>query len=134
MKAIHYEAICAKRSHPKRGDRRGVLTTKVRKEIWKKTGGTCHVCGGRAGRRWQADHIVPYQLGGSRDPDNYLPVCMECNRLRWSHEPKVIRLILRMGVYAKNAIRRGGPLGDLMLKALQVRHGANRRRRSKKAA
>ena len=104
MKAIHVQAICAKKWRRPRRERRGSLSTAVRKQIWKKTGGTCHVCGGRAGKRWQADHVVPWHLGGSREAENYLPICRECNGLRWSHDPKLIRLILRMGVYAKNAI------------------------------
>jgi 5-methylcytosine-specific restriction endonuclease McrA len=92
MKAIHIQAICAKRYQKRRRDRRGSLTPSVRREIWAKTGGTCHVCGGRAGKRWQADHVVPWQLGGGRTADNYLPICRECNGLRWNHEPRVLRL------------------------------------------
>jgi HNH endonuclease len=131
MKAIHIQAICAKRYRKGRRDRRGSLTVSVRKEIWAKIGGTCHVCGGRAGKRWQADHVVPWHLGGSRTADNYLPICRECNGLRWSHEPRVLRLIIRMGVYAKTAIRHNTTLGKEMIRVLRRRMGTNRKRRSK---
>ena len=87
------------------------------------------MCGDRAGKRWQADHVVPWQLGGSRKADNYLPICRECNGLRWSHDPKLIRLILRMGVYAKNAIRHDTTLGKEMIKVLRRRVATNRTRR-----
>src|SRR5262245_6303698 len=116
MKAIHIQAICARKERPPRQEHRGSLTPALRKQIWAKTGGTCHVCGGRAGKRWQADHVVPWKLGGTREVDNYLPICRECNRLRWSHDPKVIRLVLRMGVYAKHAIRHNTALGKEMMK------------------
>jgi hypothetical protein len=88
VKAIHIQAICAKKWWKPRREQRGSLSTAVHKQIWKKTGGTCHICGGRAGKRWQADHVVPWHLGGSREADNYLPICRECNGLRWSHDPK----------------------------------------------
>ncbi len=129
MKAIHIQAICAKKSRKRRRERRGSLTPTVRKQIWAKTGGTCHVCGGRAGKRWQADHVVPWHLGGGRTADNYLPICRECNGLRWSHDPKVLRLIMRMGVYAKNAIRHNTTLGKEMIHVLRRRTGTNRKRR-----
>lgn len=130
MKTAHIQAICEKVDRKKRDERRGSLTPAVRKEVWAKTRGTCHMCGGRAGRRWQADHVVPWHLGGSRTADNYLPICHECNRLRWSHDPKVLRLIFRMGVYAKNAIRHNTTLGQEMIRVLRRRLGTNRKRRS----
>jgi len=130
MKDMHIQAICAKRGRKKRRERRGSLTPSVRKEIWRKIRGICHVCGGSAGKRWQADHVVPWHLGGSRTTENYLPICRECNGLRWSHEPKVLRLIMRMGVYAKNAIRHNTTLGQEMMRVLRRRTGTNRKQRT----
>lgn len=131
MKAIHIQIICASKRRKPRRERRGSLSAAVRKQIWKKTGGMCHVCGGCAGKWWQADHVVPWHLGGSNTADNYLPICRECNGLRWSHDPKLIRLILRMGVYAKNAIRHNAVLGQEMIRVLRRRLRSNRNRRSK---
>jgi 5-methylcytosine-specific restriction endonuclease McrA len=130
MKAIHFRAVCARRYRKSRRARRRSLTAALRKEILKKTGGACHICGDRVGTHWQADHVVPRHLGGRRTVDNYLPICPECNGLRWSHEPKVLRLIMRMGVYAKNAIRHDRPLGKAMIRVLQQRFGENRKRRN----
>ena len=69
--------------------KRGVVTQAGRKRIRAKTGGTCHVCGGRAGKRWHADHVKPRRLGGKSEESNYLPTCQECNRLRWGYPPEV---------------------------------------------
>src|SRR5262245_23487148 len=44
------------------------------------------------------------------------PICRECNGLRWSHEPRVLRLIMRMAIYAKNAIRHNTALGQEMIR------------------
>jgi hypothetical protein len=54
MKAIHFQRICEKKYRKRRKERRGALTPAVRKEVWRKTRGICHVCGGHAGKRWQA--------------------------------------------------------------------------------
>ena len=67
-------AICARRVRATNGIPRGSLTTSERKQVWAKTGGTCHVCGGRVGKRWEVDHVIPPHLGGTRSLDNYLPI------------------------------------------------------------
>src|SRR5688572_18428957 len=97
--------LCARPDKTSKAGKRGSLTAAERGIVSKKTGGTCHVCGGRVGKKWQADHVVPHKLGGQAKVENYLPGCKECNRLRWSYTPAVIRLIMRLGVYAKNEIR-----------------------------
>lgn len=67
------------------------------------------------GRRWQADHVIPHYFGGHARLENYLPICKECNRLRWFHAPEVIRLIMRLGIYAKNEIRHETKLGEVIV-------------------
>lgn len=61
------------------------------------------------------DHVVPLQLGGVSKSDNYLPICVECNRLRWGYRPEVLRLMIRFGIYAKQQIRHNTPLGELLV-------------------
>jgi 5-methylcytosine-specific restriction endonuclease McrA len=102
--------------------------------VLKKTGGTCHVCGGAVGRKWQADHVVPHKLGGQARLENYLPICKECNRLRWFHAPDVVRLIMRLGVYAKNEIRHESALGDQLVALLRKRLRDSRKRRASRRA
>src|SRR5687767_14929924 len=116
MKHTHLRAICAREQISTNPAGRLTLTPALRKEIWNKTRGLCHVCGDPAGKRWQADHVVPHHLRGRRAVDNYLPICRECNGLRWSHRPKVIRLIIRMGVYAKHEVRHATPLGEAIIR------------------
>jgi HNH endonuclease len=107
--------------------RRG-LTPGARAEIRKKTGGKCHFCGGPLGRPWQADHVVPVRRGGKSKASNYLPICAECNRLRWSYRPSVLRLALRVGLFVKEEIRHGTPLGELLVRLAsgKTRRGVSR--------
>lgn len=112
--------------------RRGTLTTGQRRKIWEKTAGTCHVCGGPSGPRWQADHVIPHERGGTHAWENYLPICCECNRLRWSYSPEVLRMILQFGVLAKQEIRHDTKLGRLLLKrAMQIERRRSTRRSAK---
>jgi len=122
--------LCARPDKSCDNPRRAKLSSADRHKIFGKTGGTCHVCGGALGERWQADHVVPHILGGQAALDNYLPICKECNRLRWFHSPDVIRLIMRLGVYAKNEIRHQTELGERLLPLVLKRLQNNQSRRA----
>ena len=39
---------------------RGHLTQSDRDEILRKTGGRCHICGGKIKGNWQADHVLAH--------------------------------------------------------------------------
>jgi 5-methylcytosine-specific restriction endonuclease McrA len=120
--------ICARGNRPKNMQRRPTHSQVQRAEIHRKTGGRCHVCGGRLGTGWHADHIVPHTRGGSAALDNYLPTCGECNGLRGGQSPELLRLIMRLGVYAKHEIRLQTPLGEEMLRLVLRRLGDNRKK------
>jgi 5-methylcytosine-specific restriction endonuclease McrA len=93
------------------------LGAKRRAEVRAKTGGRCHVCAeGLKADDWQADHIAQHTFGGECSDANFLPICGACNRLRWSYPSDVIRLIFRLGVYAKHEIRQDTKLGRQLLK------------------
>jgi hypothetical protein len=99
------------------------LSSERRRAVRAKTGGSCHVCGGRLGKDWQVDHVVPHKRGGVAHESNYLPACRQCNRLRWGYRPEVIRLMLRFGRCAKQEIRHRRPLGDNLIEvALRARN------------
>ncbi len=134
MRVQTIRRICARPDKASSGAKRLSLTSAERAEVRAKTAGTCHVCGGRVGRRWQADHVVPHRSGGKHALENYLPICGECNRLRWFHAPEVIRLIMRLGVYAKNEIRNETKLGDALVSLLRKRLRDNRKRRNVRPA
>ena len=110
------------------------LSAQLRRQILAKTAGRCHVCGGDAGFGWQADHVIPHQHGGSCTADNALAICVECNRLRWSYQPDVLRAIIRLGVYAKREIRHDTPLGRQLVTLMAKRSQASSRRRVRRGA
>ncbi len=112
---------------PRNGRRR--LTPAERKEIFMKTGGCCHVCGGRIIGKWQADHVIPYAHGGLHGIENYLPVCACCNRIRWFYSAKVFQMIMQIGVYAKDEIRAESLLGQQLVKLAAKRLADNASRR-----
>jgi 5-methylcytosine-specific restriction endonuclease McrA len=128
MKHNHIRTLCMKDVR-RSTTVRHALTPGERREVFRKTGGKCHVCGGRAGKQWQADHVVPHRLAGKHALDNYLPVCRDCNTLRRSHAPKVQQLIMRLGTYARNEIRNQTVLGEQLLALLLRRWNTNRTRR-----
>jgi len=129
MTAKDVRRLCARPKRSPAKQPRARLSRADRNYIFQKTGGKCHVCGGSLGVRWQADHVIPHILGGQATLDNYLPICKECNRLRWFHSPDVIRLIMRLGIYAKNEIRNQTGLGENLLGLLLKRLETNRSRR-----
>jgi 5-methylcytosine-specific restriction endonuclease McrA len=108
---------------------RSGLSSSSRKTILAKTNGTCHVCGGLAGDRWQADHVIQHSRGGAHSLDNYLPICRECNRLRWSYNPEMLRLMLRFGILAKQEIRHDTKLGRSLLGKMLRRQARSLKRR-----
>ena len=107
-----------------------------RGEVAKKTADNCHMCGEALGDGWQIGHIQPYRLGGQCSVENCLPICAECNRLRWSYEPRVLRFMLQFGRYAKQEIRgrNGTPteLGEQLIQ-LHIRNTWRNHRRRRKA-
>ena len=122
--------LCARPEKSAKAPSRKSLTPSQRAEVRRKTGGTCHVCGGKLGTSWQADHVVPHKHGGPATVENCLPVCQRCNRLRWSFSPEVLRLIMRLGIFARMEIRRNSPLGEQLLKGIVAKFRDNKKRRS----
>lgn len=102
------------------------LTTKQKEEVLKKTGGRCHLCGSRLNDDWHVDHLKPHSHGGKCFVKNCLPICVECNGLKWSYKPEVIRLMLHFGRVAKKEIRGGNPtrkptpLGEQLIRRLMA--------------
>ena len=105
------------------------LSPAERALIYAKTAGLCHICGGPAGIRWHADHVVPHSRGGRHQVDNYLPASGPCNRLRWDRAPDSIREVLQLGIYAAKHIERGTKLGRKLRDFVSRRRAANRKRR-----
>jgi hypothetical protein len=84
-----------------------------RASIMKKTGGRCHICGGRINGSWQADHILAYSAGGEHIEENYLPAHTLCNQYRWSYLPEEFQQILKLGVWLRTQMERRTAIGQL---------------------
>jgi 5-methylcytosine-specific restriction endonuclease McrA len=130
MTEAEIRRIFAKPPRAPRAERRSGLTARQRAVVLAKTAGTCHVCGGPSGTNWQADHVIPHERGGTDTLENYLPICRECNRLRWSYGPEVVRMILRFGILAKHEIRHDTKLGGHLLRRAMQRWPKTRARLS----
>ena len=102
---------------------------KARELIRAKTGGLCHICGGRLGPRWVADHVKPVARGGHSGVENFLPACGTCNRLKWHRKPSMIRKILQLGVYCQKEISSGTELGEEIQSMFRKKAAAARSRR-----
>ncbi len=122
MTEAEIRRIFAKPRRAPSGESRCRLTARQRAAALAKTAGTCHVCGGRSGTAWHADHVIPHERGGTHTLENYLPICHECNRLRCSYGPEVLRMIPRFGILAKHEIRHNTKLGGQLLRRAMQRN------------
>ena len=113
------------------------------REIFDKTRGHCHFCGDpvvfeRRGWAedltgyWEVDHVIQRGKGGSRGPENCLPACTRCNRLRWHRTGEAVRELLLLGLIGREEIRKGTKIGANLGELRQKRLAANRGRRRKK--
>lgn len=116
-----------RKEQEKERERRRRLTSEQRKQVFDKTGGRCHLCGGDMNQRsdgelqeeeellphfvvmeepkpaphFVVDHIVPFASGGKESLDNLLPAHGLCNGCRWFYSPEEFQWILRMGIWAR---------------------------------
>ncbi|MBX3023799.1 HNH endonuclease [bacterium] len=93
------------------GRRRGALTPRQRRDVLAKTAGRCHVCGGTVDGAWHADHVLAHSGGGRHRADNFLAAHRLCNTYRWDYSPGEFQLILKLGGWIANEIRRSTPVG-----------------------
>lgn len=106
-------------------------TNRQRALVRRKTGGVCHICGGRLGAKWVVDHVKPLAKGGKNSEDNYLPACSTCNRLKWHRKPKAIKRILRLGIYCNKLVEEDTRLGREIHDMFRKRKAVVRSRRRK---
>jgi hypothetical protein len=92
-----------------RGRKRQSLTHSERLAIMNKTGRRCHICGGKIGQDWTADHVFAHAQGGSHDTGNYLPAHPICNQYRWFFGPEEFQWILKLGVWFRTQIQKKKP-------------------------
>jgi 5-methylcytosine-specific restriction endonuclease McrA len=63
---------------PQERQTRMAISSQVRREVWRRDGGSCVKCGSR--RNLEYDHIVPVSKGGSNTARNVELLCETCNR------------------------------------------------------
>lgn len=63
-------------------DPRRAFTAKQRRLIWRRDGGICFYCRKPAGADWQADHVLPWSMGGRTVIQNGVCACAACNNAK----------------------------------------------------
>jgi 5-methylcytosine-specific restriction endonuclease McrA len=109
---------------------RGGLSDKERAELFKKTGGRCHICGGLIEGAWQADHVFAHSCGGAHAADNYLPAHAICNNYRWDYSAEEFQWILKIGVWARKQVEDETSLGQQLAKSFLAHEHKREKRRS----
>lgn len=114
--------------------KRVVLSRAKRKEVFQKTGGRCHICGGEINSDdWQADHVLAHSTGGVHDVANYLPAHSLCNNYRWHYGTDEFQWILKLGVWLRPQIETktsaGKAAGEKFV-AYEQRRGRRRKKNS----
>lgn len=111
-------------------------------KIWDKTRGRCHFCGERLifenyGKNkfikgnWNIDHIFPKAMGGYNTTENYLPICGECNGLKWHRTGKQIQELMRYGLVSLREKRKGSRVGEKISRLYRLQQKMNEIRREK---
>jgi hypothetical protein len=108
------------------------LSMAAREQIFRSTGGKCHICGGVIDGKWQADHVKPHSAGGTHSIDNYLPAHATCNNYRWDYLPEEFELILKLGVWSKTQVMRGTKIGKAIQEQFAKHEGRRTARRKLK--
>jgi hypothetical protein len=102
-----------------------------RQNIFEKTAGRCHICGGLIEGDWEADHVFSHSLGGRHEADNYLPAHPICNNYRWFYGTEEFQWILKLGVWLRTQIEKETALGRLAATAFCTYDSIRAGRRTK---
>jgi len=70
--------------HITRPARRTILSTSFRLNFFLKRKGMCSTCTQKidAGKAWDIDHILPFALGGTNQPENLQILCKPCHKAK----------------------------------------------------
>jgi hypothetical protein len=111
---------------------RGHLTQSHCDKILQKTGGRCHICGGKIKGNWQADHVIAHSVGGKPTIENYLPAHKTCNHYRWDYSAWEFQYILKIGVWTCTKIRTQSKIGLEVAKGFVAYERDREARRNKR--
>src|SRR5262245_32514708 len=108
------------------------LSRSERQDIFKKTAGRCHICGGTIEGAWEADHVFSHSLGGQHAADNYLPAHPICNNYRWFYGTEEFQWILKLGVWLRTQIEKETETGRFAAKTFCATERVSAARRMKR--
>lgn len=110
---------------------RRALTDEERPRVLEKTGGTCHLCGGKIQEiAWHLDHVFPISPGGQDGPDNYLPAHALCNAYKLDNSSEDFQWLLKLGSWIRHEIEEGSRTGIAAAKAFTTPDEHRRGRRT----
>jgi 5-methylcytosine-specific restriction endonuclease McrA len=112
LRKLRQQRESAKDSQKGKGSKRKALSSSQRQKVLEKTDGRCHICGGKVGAKWHADHVLAHSAGGEHSAENYLPAHQTCNNHRWDYLPEEFELILKLGVWARTQIEKETSVGQ----------------------
>ena len=116
------------------GNKRKALGSSARAVVFKKTGGRCHICGGRVkGTKWAADHVLAHSAGGKHSIDNYLPAHGLCNTYRWDLSSEEFQWVVKIGVWARKHMEQDSDFGGDLRRRFH-KHEVSRDKRRKPRA
>ena len=131
LRSLREERLVKKTSTCTPENKRRSLSIKQRKEVFEKTGGRCHICGGIIESNWVADHVLAHAQGGEHSTENYLPAHAICNRSRWFYGTEEFQWILKLGVWLRTQTEETGDADALRLCEKFIKHEAHRESRQK---
>ena len=111
--------------------RRKSLNQQERAEVLKKTAGKCHICGGPVDHKWEVDHVLSHNDGGSQAVDNYLAAHSLCNNYKWDYSASEFQWVLKIGVWARRQMESNSRLGSELARRFfdyELRRQGRRRR------
>ena len=114
---LHAERKLATARERENRPKRATMTHKQAAEVFAKTAGRCHICGGKIEGGWQADHVMAHSAGGRHAVENYLPAHALCNNYRWHYSMEEFQLIMKLGVFVRTLIEKGAGPGPELAEA-----------------
>ena len=133
LQELRLERERRKTEQKRRGHKRKKLPERYRPQVLAKTDGRCHICGGEIERPgWHVDHVLAHSGGGLPTVDNCLPAHQVCNIYRWDRLPEETQLVLKLGVFVREAIEKNKLLGREVADAFMKKEERRRSRRVSK--
>ena len=74
---------------PGKTPRKG-FTPAQRRQVAEAFDGACSACETALSGSWHIGHVIPLALGGRHDPGNWVPVCVDCHKVKTRGDVRAI--------------------------------------------